>query len=302
MVFRIDGKKTALEIEDRLKSEISRFITVANRPPGLAVVRIGDDPASKVYVSNKEKACKKVGISNYGKHLQANVSEEEVISTISNLNSDSRIDGILVQLPLPKGLRADPLLSSISPDKDADGLHTNNLGKLIKDEAGPRSCTPAGVMALLKTNQIPIEGQRAVVIGRSILVGKPMALMLQKANATVSIAHKHTKNLQQLTKQADILVVAAGVPLLIGAEHIKPGAVVIDVGIHRVTQKMLLADPTLKKLCGDVRSEEVAPIASAITPVPGGVGPMTVAMLLVNTVNRWQEHCGLPFSLKDLLP
>ncbi len=302
MALKIDGKRTALEIERRLTYEIEASIDKASRPPGLAVIRVGDDPASKVYVSNKEKACKRVGIANYGEFLASNSSPDQIITKIRNLNNDPRVDGILLQLPLPKGFDEAPLLESISPNKDADGLHSLNLGKLVKDEPGPRSCTPAGVMALLASNQISIEGKRAVVIGRSILVGKPMALMLQKANATVTVAHRQTKNLPELTKQADLLVVAAGRPQIIGAEHVKPGAVVIDVGIHRLNGEPSSDNPTGKKLCGDVRYEELASIASAITPVPGGVGPMTVSMLLVNTVNQWQQHCGLSFSLKDLLP
>jgi methylenetetrahydrofolate dehydrogenase (NADP+) / methenyltetrahydrofolate cyclohydrolase len=214
-----------------------------------------------------------------------------VLALIRRLNADPTVDGILLQLPLPKGLAEEPLLAAIDPDKDADGLHTLNLGRLLKGERGPRSCTPAGVMALLRSADVPIAGAKAVVVGRSILVGKPMALMLQAADATVTVAHSRTHHLDEVTRQADLLVVAAGRPKLIGAVHVKPGAVVVDVGIHRLDGK----------LCGDVDNETVEPLATAITPVPGGVGPMTVAMLLVNTVVAWCDRHGLEHGLGDLL-
>ncbi len=302
MALRLDGRKLADELAKRLQNEISISSAQAGRPPGLAVIRVGDDEASGVYVSNKEKACKRIGIKSFGVHYPENIPSEELIRKIQELNANENVDGILLQLPLPKDIDPGPLLMSIDPDKDADGLHTLNLGRLLKGERGPRSCTPAGVMALLVSNQIPIAGKRAVVIGRSILVGQPMALMLQSANATVTIAHSRTPNLVEVTRQADLLVVAAGQPKMIGAEHVKPGAVVIDVGIHRLLSQELGRPVGKFKLCGDVRSEELSNIASAITPVPGGVGPMTVSMLLVNTVSRWQEHCGLSFNLVDLLP
>ncbi len=302
MTLKLDGKKLASEIEERLKTEIAANLDKAKRPPGLAVIRVGNDPASKVYVLNKEKACSRVGIESFGEHLDTLSNESKIVQKINQLNKDERVDGILLQLPLPEGINEKVLLSAISPEKDADGLHSLNLGKLIKNEPGPRSCTPAGIMALLEANKIPIKGKKAVVIGRSILVGKPMSLMLQAANATVTMAHSHTRNLEDLTRQADIVVVATGCPQMIGAKHLRPGAVVIDVGIHRIETNSPEGIPTKAKLCGDVRAEEVASITSALTPVPGGVGPMTVTMLLVNTVHRWQQHCGLPFSLKDLLP
>jgi methylenetetrahydrofolate dehydrogenase (NADP+)/methenyltetrahydrofolate cyclohydrolase len=221
-----------------------------------------------------------------------------VLSTIQRLNADPAVDGILLQLPLPAGLDERPLLAAIDPEKDADGLHTLNLGRLLKGEPGPRSCTPAGVMALLAAAGVELAGKRAVVVGRSILVGQPMALMLQAANATVSIGHSRTEDLAELTRQADVLVVAAGKPRMIGAEHVKPGAVVVDVGIHRLEGEA----GGKARLCGDVRFEEVEPIASAISPVPGGVGPMTVTLLLVNTVASWCQRCGLDQPLADLLP
>jgi methylenetetrahydrofolate dehydrogenase (NADP+)/methenyltetrahydrofolate cyclohydrolase len=212
------------------------------------------------------------------------------------------VDGILLQLPLPAALAEGPLLAAIDPDKDADGLHTLNLGRLLKGEPGPRSCTPAGVMALLADAGVELAGRRAVVVGRSILVGQPMALMLQAANATVSVAHSHTTDLAALTRQADVLVVAAGRPRMVGAEHVQHGAVVVDVGIHRLPPDPAEGPGAKGRLCGDVRFEEVEPIASAISPVPGGVGPMTVTMLLVNTVMAWCRRHGLDAtSLADLL-
>ena len=293
MAALLDGRALAAEIEQRLQTVIGEGLATAGRPPGLAVLRVGDDPASGVYVANKEKACSRVGITNHGAHLPADTPAAEVLATIQRLNADPAVDGILLQLPLPAGLDEAPLLAAIDPEKDADGLHTLNLGRLLKGEPGPRSCTPAGVMALLAKAGVELSGKRAVVIGRSILVGQPMALMLQAANATVSVAHSRTTDLAALTQQADVLVVAAGRPRMIGADHVKPGAVVVDVGIHRKPEG---------GLCGDVRFEEVEPLASAITPVPGGVGPMTVTMLLVNTVASWCQRCGVEMPLGELLP
>ncbi|MCP9796413.1 MULTISPECIES: bifunctional methylenetetrahydrofolate dehydrogenase/methenyltetrahydrofolate cyclohydrolase FolD [Cyanophyceae] len=291
MATLLDGRRLAAAIEERLNAVITDGLAMAGRPPGLAVLRVGDDPASGVYVANKEKACRRVGIRSHGGHLAADTPAEEVLALIGRLNADPTVDGILLQLPLPPGLDEGPLLAAIDPDKDADGLHTLNLGRLLKGERGPRSCTPAGVMALLRNAAVPIAGARAVVVGRSILVGKPMALMLQAADATVTMAHSRTHHLAEVTQEAEILVVAAGRPRLIGAQHVRPGAVVVDVGIHRLEGR----------LCGDVNYETVEPLAAAITPVPGGVGPMTVAMLLVNTVLAWCERHGLEHDLGDLL-
>ena len=302
MSLRLDGRKLAEELERRLQFDISEGVAISGRPPGLAVVRVGNDAASGVYVSNKQKACERIGVASFGTHLPETATPEDVINKIQDLNANEKVDGILLQLPLPDGLDATPLLKSIDPDKDADGLHTLNLGKLLKGETGPRSCTPAGIMALLARNNINIEGKRAVVVGRSILVGQPMALMLQAANATVTVAHSGTKNLEELTQQAELLVVAAGRPRMIGLKHVRSNAVVIDVGIHRYPSSASDGLQKKGKLCGDVCYEEVFPIVRAITPVPGGVGPMTVTMLLVNTVSRWQQHCGLHFTLDDLLP
>lgn len=292
MATRLDGKQLAAAIEERLRTTIAGRQAAIGRPPGLAVLRVGDDPASGVYVANKEKACGRVGITSLGAHLPAAAPAAEVLAAVQRLNADPTCDGILLQLPLPAGLDEGPLLMAIDPEKDADGLHTLNLGRLLKGEQGPRSCTPAGVMALLAAAGVELAGKRAVVVGRSILVGQPMALMLQAANATVSVAHSRTADLAALTRQAEVLVVAAGRPRMIGAEHVQPGAVVVDVGIHR----------TDTGLCGDVRFEEVEPIASAISPVPGGVGPMTVTMLLVNTVVVWCRRHGVEHDLGDLVP
>ena len=292
MALRLDGKTLASTVEGRLTAVVDAFMGDVGRPPGLAVLRVGDDPASAVYVANKEKACARVGIASFGAHLAAETPADEVLSTIQTLNADSRVDGILLQLPLPKGLDERPLLEAIDPAKDADGLHTLNLGRLLKGEPGPRSCTPAGVMALLRSNGIDPAGRRAVVIGRSILVGQPMALMLQAANATVTVAHSRTADLAAHTREADIVVVAAGRPGMVGAEHIKPGAAVVDVGIHRKPEG---------GLCGDVVAGEVEPIAAALSPVPGGVGPMTVTMLLVNTVVAWCRRHGNDHGLEDLI-
>ena len=293
MATLLDGRRLAAAIEQRLQTVIAAGRAAGVRPPGLAVLRVGDDPASGVYVANKEKACARIGIENLGAHLTGDTSAAAVLERIEALNADPRVDGILLQLPLPAGLEEGPLLAAIDPDKDADGLHTLNLGRLLKGEPGPRSCTPAGVMALLAEAGVALRGQRAVVVGRSILVGQPMALMLQAADATVSVAHSRTADLAALTRQADVLVVAAGRPGMVGAEHVRPGAVVVDVGIHRRPEG---------GLCGDVRFDEVEPIARAISPVPGGVGPMTVAMLLVNTVVSWASRHGLIHGLDDLLP
>ncbi|AII45776.1 MAG: bifunctional methylenetetrahydrofolate dehydrogenase/methenyltetrahydrofolate cyclohydrolase FolD [Synechococcus sp. BS301-5m-G54] len=292
MALRLDGKVLAKAVEHRLSAVIKEHQSGIGRPPGLAVLRVGDDPASAVYVANKEKACARIGVASFGAHLAAETAADAVLGSIRALNADPRVDGILLQLPLPDGLDERPLLEAIDPEKDADGLHTLNLGRLLKGESGPRSCTPAGVMAMLRSNGIDPAGKRAVVIGRSILVGQPMALMLQAANATVTVAHSRTVDLAAHTREADILVVAAGRPGMVGAEHVRAGAAVVDVGIHRRPEG---------GLCGDVVAAEVEPIAAALSPVPGGVGPMTVTMLLVNTVVAWCRRHGIDHGLDDLI-
>ena len=281
----LDGKTLAQKIQQALKTEIQTLQPQIGRSPGLAVLMVGDNPASAVYVRNKEKACEKIGMRSFGKHFPALTSQEELTAVIQELNEDPNVDGILVQLPLPKHLDSVALLHTIAPEKDADGLHPVNLGHLIRGETGLRSCTPAGVMALLAEYDIDVAGKHAIVIGRSILVGKPLALMLLEKNATVTIAHSRTQNLAELTRQADIVVGAVGQPEMITADMVKPGAIVIDVGINRVVDGSGKAS-----LVGDVDFAGVAPIASYITPVPGGIGPMTIAILLQNTVLSYKSH------------
>ena len=281
----LDGKTLAQKIQQALKTEIETLQPQIGRSPGLAVLMVGDNPASAVYVRNKEKACEKIGMRSFGKHFPALTSQEELTAVIQELNEDPNVDGILVQLPLPKHLDSVALLHTIAPEKDADGLHPVNLGHLIRGETGLRSCTPAGVMALLAEYNIDVAGKNAIVIGRSILVGKPLALMLLEKNATVTIAHSRTQNLAELTRQADIVVGAVGQPEMITADMVKPGAIVIDVGINRVVDGSGKA-----RLVGDVDFAGVAPISSYITPVPGGIGPMTIAILLQNTVLSYKSH------------
>lgn len=281
----LDGKALAQKIQNNLREQIQILQQTIGRSPGLAVLMVGDNPASAAYVRNKEKACTQVGIASFGRHFTTQTTQAELESVIHELNEDSRVDGILVQLPLPKHLNTVALLHEIHPDKDADGLHPTNLGKLVRGEMGLRSCTPTGVMELLKEYNLSVQGKHAVVIGRSILVGKPLALMLLEENATVTVAHSRTADLGSITRQADILIPAVGKPNLITKDMVKPGAVVIDVGISRVVN-----EATLKgRLVGDVAYNEVSTVAEYITPVPGGVGPMTVAMLLQNTFLSYQS-------------
>ncbi|MEO0949402.1 MAG: bifunctional methylenetetrahydrofolate dehydrogenase/methenyltetrahydrofolate cyclohydrolase FolD, partial [Cyanobacteria bacterium J06641_5] len=270
---RLDGKALAQRCQEDLKAKIATLRSRYRRAPGLAVLMVGDNPASAAYVRNKEKACQKVGITSFGQHFPTATSQETLAGTIAELNQDERVDGILVQLPLPVHLDAEALLQAIDPNKDADGLHPVNLGRLVRKEPGLRSCTPAGVMQILSAYDIPIAGQQALVIGRSILVGKPLALMLLDANATVNMAHSRTPPavLAAMARNADILIPAVGKPGLIGAEMVKPGAVVIDVGINRIETAA-----GKSRLVGDVDFESVEPVARWLTPVPGGVGPMTV--------------------------
>ena len=298
MSIKLDGKEFSLEIQKRLTNTIAEGLLNAKRPPSLAVIRIGDDPASGVYVTNKERACAKVGINSLVYHLKENVSYQDIERLIYQLNSNNELDGILLQLPLPQELNAQKLISQINPSKDVDGLHETNIGKLIKCESGLRSCTPAGIINLLKSKNIKIEGRRVVVVGRSLLVGKPISNMMLNLNGTVTIAHSKTKNLKDICLQADILVVAAGKPNFIDSSFVKEGAVIIDVGIHRLKS----SNNNVTQLCGDVIMEDVISKVFAYTPVPGGVGPMTVTMLLVNTIFSWQKRCGLVSTLDDLLP
>ena len=298
MSLKLDGKKLSLEIEERLKNYIQTNKTIAKRNPGLAVIRIGEDPASGVYVGNKEKACSRVGIKSYIFHLKDTVEQKEVEQLLNKLNLDNNIDGMLLQLPISKKFDEQRLISFINPGKDVDGLNEQNIGKLVKNEPAMRSCTPAGIINLLRSQNIEIEGKKIVVIGRSLLVGKPLSLMLLNLNATVTMTHSKTINLNKICKEADILIAAAGKPNLIDSSFVKEGAVIIDVGIHRLKS----SDKSKNRLCGDVLLEDVISKVFAYTPVPGGVGPMTVTMLLVNTISSWQKQFGLSSTLNDLQP
>ncbi len=264
------------EVAAAVKADVSRRVVALGRPPGLATVLVGDDPASGVYVGNKRRTAGQVGIRSFHYELPASVAQGEVEALIDRLNADPEVDGILVQLPLPGDLDSNAITARLRPDKDADGLHPHNLGLLLLDRPGPRPCTPSAVMRILEHYGIATAGRRAVVLGRSFLVGRPLALMLSAkgADATVTIAHSKTPDLASVTREADILVAAVGVLGLIGRKHVKPGATVIDVGINRVGDRVV----------GDVAFAEVAEVAGALTPVPGGVGPMTVAMLMANAV------------------
>lgn len=280
----LDGKAIAAKINQELSATITKLQPQIGRPPGLAVLMVGDNPASAAYVRGKERACAKVGIASFGKHFPGETTQAELSDAIAALSVDEQVDGILVQLPLPNHLDAKVLLHQIAPNKDADGLHEVNLGRLVRGEPGLRSCTPYGIVRLLKEYNISLQGKHAVVVGRSILVGKPMALMLLEEDATVTIAHSRSSDLGAITKKADILISAVGRPQLITAEMVKPGAVVVDVGMNRVTDVN-----GNSHLVGDVSFDSVALLAEFITPVPGGVGPMTVAMLLQNTVNSYSQ-------------
>ena len=266
MAIIIDGKRISQEIKDELKDKVEALKAVGKKA-ALAVVQVGNDPASCVYVNNKKKACAYIGIESLSYELEEETTEEELLELIKRLNEDEKVHGILVQLPLPKHINEDKIIQAISPKKDVDGFHPENVGKLVIGEKGFVSCTPAGVIQLLKRSNIEIVGKNCVVVGRSNIVGKPMALLMLRENATVTIAHSKTQNLKELCKTADILIVAIGKPRFITSEYIKEGAVVIDVGIHRDENN---------KLCGDVKYEDVVEIASAITPVPGGVGPIII--------------------------
>tara|TARA_B100000965_G_scaffold59550_1_gene45594 strand:- start:214 stop:1110 length:897 start_codon:yes stop_codon:yes gene_type:complete len=298
MSLKLDGKKLSLDIEQRLKKDIISGLSTSHRSPGLAVIRVGDDPASGVYVKNKEKACERIGIKSFLFHQDKNVCNEDIKRLIKELNNRTEIDGILLQLPLPNQLNSQELISHILPSKDVDGLHEENIGKLVKGEAALRSCTPAGIINLLLSNGIIIEGKRVVVVGRSLLVGKPISIMILNQNGTVTITHSKTKDLSDICNEADILIVAAGKPKFIDASFVKKGAIIIDVGIHRLKS----SNYSTSELCGDVKLEDVISKVSAYTPVPGGVGPMTVTMLLVNTIFSWQENCGIVSTIDDLLP
>ena len=275
MAMRIDGKAISAQIREEIKAETAAFVAERGYAPGLAVVIVGEDPASQVYVRNKALACEQVGFYSEVHRLPAETKQEELNALVDRLNADEKIHGILVQLPLPKHLDETEVLLRIDPSKDVDAFHPYNVGKIMIGDYDFLPCTPAGVMALLERSGIDPAGKNCVVIGRSNIVGKPMAMLLLHANGTVTVCHSRTKNLSEVTREADILVVAIGRADFVGADMVKPGAVVIDVGMNRREDG---------KLTGDVNFAEVEPIASAITPVPGGVGPMTITMLLQNTL------------------
>lgn len=268
---RIDGKAISQMVKDELKERVKQEKIDAC----LAVIQVGNDPASTVYVGNKKKACEYIGIRSLAFELPEETTEEELLEQIRELNERADVNGILVQLPLPSHMDEDKVIKTIAPEKDVDGFHPQSVGALSIGQPGFVSCTPAGVIQLLKRSGVEIEGKECVIVGRSNIVGKPMALLMLRENATVTICHSRTKDLKEVTKRADILIVAIGKPKFITKDYVKEGAVVIDVGIHR---------NDAGKLCGDVDFEDVEPHTSAITPVPGGVGPMTIAMLMNNCV------------------
>ena len=271
MSIRIDGKQISAQIKDELKERVEK----ENLEVTLAVIQVGNDPASTVYVGNKKKACEYIGIRSLAYELPEETPEEELLQLIKELNDRDDVNGILVQLPLPAHMDEDKVIQTISPKKDVDGFHPQSVGALSIGQPGFVSCTPAGVIQLLKRTGVEIDGKECVIVGRSNIVGKPMALLMLRENATVTVCHSHTKDLKEVTKRADILIVAIGKPKFITKEYVKDGAVVIDVGIHRGADG---------KLCGDGDYDVVAPITHDITPVPGGVGPMTIAMLMNNCV------------------
>ena len=274
MTSLIDGKAISAQIKEELKEEAA-LLAREGRRACLAVIQVGDDPASSIYVRNKQKACEYVGIESRSYELKENATEQELLSLIGTLNADDEVSGILVQLPLPGHIDENTVICAIHPDKDVDGFHPESAGRLLTGVKGFVPCTPAGIIELLKRSGIEIEGKECVVVGRSNIVGKPAALLLMRENGTVTVTHSRTKDLREITKRADILVAALGKPKFITAEYIKEGAVVIDVGIHRNEDN---------KLCGDVDFDSVKEKAAAITPVPGGVGPMTIAMLMRNCI------------------
>jgi len=270
----IDGKTISLNIKDELKEKVSEL-----KKQGiykcLAVIQVGNNPASTVYVKNKKKGCEYIGIDSLSYELEEDTTEEELIKLVNELNDNDKVSGILVQLPLPSHINEDAVIKAISPEKDVDGFHPESVGALCIGQKGFVSCTPAGIIQLLKRSNIEIEGKECVILGRSNIVGKPMALLMLRENATVTVAHSRTKNLKEVCKRADILIVAIGKPKFVNRDFVKEGAVIIDVGINRLEDG---------KLCGDVDYDDVFDICSAITPVPGGVGPMTIAMLLNNCI------------------
>jgi methylenetetrahydrofolate dehydrogenase (NADP+)/methenyltetrahydrofolate cyclohydrolase len=278
----LDGKKVSQLVKEKVKEEVRELLEGGAPPPGLAVALVGEDPASKIYVRNKGKACEEAGITSHQYNLPDTVTQEELLSLVRDLNGREDVNGILVQLPLPSHVDSKTVLEAVDPLKDVDGFHPYNVGKLVANDVNLLPCTPAGIMEILDHYRIPIEGADAVIIGRSDIVGKPMAVMLMHRHATITVCHSRTRNLAQVAAGADILVAALGKARLVTADMVKEGAVVIDVGMNRVEGN----------LTGDVDFEAVSEKASHITPVPGGVGPMTVAMLLKNTLTAYRKQTG----------
>jgi methylenetetrahydrofolate dehydrogenase (NADP+)/methenyltetrahydrofolate cyclohydrolase len=280
----IDGKALAASTRAALKDKVAQLAAKGARP-GLAAVLVGDDPASRVYVRNKAKSCEETGLHSEVHELPKETSEKDLLQLVARLNKDPKIHGILVQLPLPKQINSDRVLAAISPAKDVDGFHAESLGALVQGMPGFVPCTPAGVMEMLAHAKVPLSGARAVIIGRSTIVGKPLALLLLQKDATVTICHSRTRDLAARAREADVLIAAVGKAKLVTRDMVKPGACVIDVGINRLPDG---------KLAGDVDFESVKEVAGSITPVPGGVGPMTIAMLIVNTVRSAERTLGKP--------
>ena len=286
----IDGKALSQTVRDQIAKDAAALLARTGIKPGLAAILVGDDPASHLYVKNKQKACEAAGFYVADHKLPASTSQDELLALIDKVNRDPRIHGILVQLPLPKQIDSQVILNAVLPEKDADGFHPYNMGRLVEGTAIFEACTPRGVIKMIESTGVGIAGKRAVVVGRSNIVGKPVALMLLHRHATVTVCHSKTRNIGAVTRQADILIVAIGKPHFLTGDMVKPGAVVIDVGVNRVD------DPSLKsgyRLVGDVHFEQAKQVAAAITPVPGGVGPMTITMLLYNTVQaarQWADR------------
>ncbi len=279
----IDGKKVSATVKEQIEAEVKELQSKTNKVPGLATVLVGEDPASSVYVRNKNKTCQKLGFKSFEHHLPENTSESELLALVKSLNDNEEVNGILVQLPLPDQIDSEKILEAIDPAKDVDGFHPINVGWMMVGNAPLTPCTPTGIIELLDHYQVGIEGKHAVVVGRSNIVGKPVSILLLHRNATVTICHSRTRDLPAMVKTADIIIAAVGRPRFVTADMVKKGAVVIDVGINRVDGKLV----------GDVDFENVEPIAALITPVPGGVGPMTIALLMQNTLKAFKAANAL---------
>jgi len=301
----LDGRKISAEIRSELRSRVES-LTQKHRSPGLAVILVGEDPASEIYVRNKVKACLELGIRSFKSTPAASITTDELLTLVESYNQDAEVDGILVQMPLPPHVNSQRILLAVDPSKDADGFHPFNVGNLVGNRPGPRPCTPAGIIQLLKRYQIPLSGSRAVIVGRSEIVGKPMAMMMLHESATVTICHSRTRYLAEECWRADILVAAIGKPAMLTAPYIREGAVVVDVGMNRLTDpadvhRLFAHEPsrleafakTGSLMVGDVEPFAMQTMASAYTPVPGGVGPLTIAMLMSNTVALAEQHLGI---------